>query len=108
MQKHSLKKHNNELTPLSHAFNKYEQQASTYADTIQSLSSQITMLTQTITNQRTNPNTSPPFLTKPQERKHKAKDLSHLMERVHQLRGKKNLRYGKPRYKVSSRGMWNA
>src|SRR5438045_8662073 len=32
------------------------------------------MLTQTIANQRTNPDTSPPFLTKPQERKRKAKD----------------------------------
>src|SRR5436190_16281499 len=32
------------------------------------------MLTQTITNQRMNPDTSPPFLTEPRERKRKAKD----------------------------------
>src|SRR5438045_8267539 len=35
---------------------------------------QITMLTQNIANQRTNPDTSPPFPTEPRERKRKAKD----------------------------------
>ena len=62
----------NSLETLEPRVKQYEQQASAYTETIQSLSSQITTLTQTIADR--NPTTSSPLLTEPRRKKREAKD----------------------------------
>ena len=64
----------NSLETLKPCIKQYKQQASAYTETIQSLSSQITTLTQTITDR--NPTISSPLLTKPRRKKRKVKNLT--------------------------------